>query len=198
MPSWSAKARERDALLRDLAVMRDLVTDLLESERLTAGHAALQLQHTDLNALVRQVVAELPAPSAVIFEPGDDLPPLPLDAARVRVVVRNLLDNALRHSDATGQAPQLSTGRDGAQVRLSVRDFGPGVEPGQLPLLGEAFYRPDSARQRSTGGIGLGLYLCRLIAQAHRGSLHFDNAAPGLLVTMRLPIDAHRAHTPST
>ncbi len=184
------EGRERDALLRDLGTMRDLVTDLLESERLAAGHAALQLHGTDLNALVRQVVDELPAASGVVLELADGLPMLQLDAARMRVVVRNLLDNALRHSAAAAQPPRLGSALHGQQVRLSVRDFGPGVEAGQLPQLGEAFYRPDSARQRRTGGIGLGLYLCRLIAQAHGGSLQFENAGPGLRVTLHLPIDA--------
>jgi signal transduction histidine kinase len=192
------EGRERDALLRDLGTMRDLVTDLLESERLAAGHAALQLHGTDLNALVHQVVGELPAASAVVLQLADDLPPLQLDAARVRVVVRNLLDNALRHSAAAAQPPRLGSALQGHQVRLSVRDFGPGVEADQLPLLGEAFYRPDSARQRSTGGIGLGLYLCRLIAQAHGGSLHFENAGPGLRVTVRLPIGSGAVHTGMT
>ncbi|MEO7855055.1 MAG: ATP-binding protein [Rubrivivax sp.] len=184
-----AEGRERDALLRDLGAMRDLVTDLLESERLVAGHAALQLEPTDLNALVRQVVDAQHAATKVTLALTDELATLPLDPIRLRVLVRNLLDNALRHSAAASQPPLLSTAVRGAELLLCVRDFGPGVDVAQLPLLGEAFYRADSARQRSTGGIGLGLYLCRLVAQAHGGSVHFDNAQPGLRVAVRLPIN---------
>ena len=69
-----------------------------------------------------------------------------------------------------------------------MRDFGPGVDEAQLPHLAEAFYRPDAARQRSTGGVGLGLYLCRLVAQAHGGSLVLRNAQPGFEVILSLPL----------
>jgi signal transduction histidine kinase len=73
-------------------------------------------------------------------------------------------------------------------VLLAVRDHGPGVDDAQLPLLAQAFYRPDSARQRATGGVGLGLYLCRLVAQAHGGSMTIRNAHPGLEIVVRLPL----------
>ena len=66
-----------------------------------------------------------------------------------------------------------------------VRDFGPGVDPAELPRLAEAFYRPDSARTRAAGGVGLGLHLCRLVAEAHGGTLVLRNAGPGLEVAMR-------------
>ena len=68
-------------------------------------------------------------------------------------------------------------------MRLEVRDFGPGVDEAQLEHLTEPFYRTDSARQRATGGVGLGLYLCRLVAEAHGGALDVRNAQPGLEIT---------------
>jgi signal transduction histidine kinase len=55
-----------------------------------------------------------------------------------------------------------------------------------LQHLSEAFYRPDIARQRASGGVGLGLYLVRLVAQAHGGSVRFGNAEPGLQVYVTL------------
>ena len=67
-----------------------------------------------------------------------------------------------------------------------MRDYGPGVDADALPHLAEPFYRPDSARGRSAGGVGLGLYLCKLVAQAHGGSLALHNAQPGLEVTVTL------------
>ncbi len=71
---------------------------------------------------------------------------------------------------------------------IGVRDFGPGVDEAQLARLSEAFYRTDAARLRSTGGVGLGLYLCRLVAQAHGGTLQMRNARPGLELSLRLPV----------
>jgi signal transduction histidine kinase len=71
-------------------------------------------------------------------------------------------------------------------VLLEVRDFGPGVDEAQLAHLTEPFYRTDSARQRATGGVGLGMYLCRLVAEAHGGKLEVRNARPGLAITALL------------
>jgi signal transduction histidine kinase len=177
----------RDALLRDLGEMRDLITDLLESERLTAGHAALHTEPADLNALVREVVAQSFADRAPRLALAADLPALAVDATRIRLLLRNLLDNALRHSAGDALPPVVTTAFDSDSVTLQVRDHGPGVDEAQLPLLAQAFYRPDSARRRATGGVGLGLYLCRLVAQAHGGSMSLRNAHPGLQIDVTLP-----------
>ena len=188
LPDTPDGAAERAALLRDLNEMRDLISDLLESERLASPHAALQREPVDLAALVREVVAEMPGGDAVTFDLADDLPPLALDRTRVRLLVRNLLDNALRHSPDATRSPliTLRAAADGPGVDLTVRDFGPGVDASQLAHLTEAFYRTDGARQRATGGVGLGLYLCRLVAVAHGGRLDVRNAQPGLAITARL------------
>ena len=164
----------RDALLLELAQMRDLITALLESERFGSGHSALQLGDCDLAELARE--QDQPGVELQI-EPG--LPMLKLDRLRVQLLLRNLVHNALRHNDASRGAVQLKLARDGAGVRLSVRDFGPGVPPESLPHLGQPFYRPDAARTRHEGGVGLGLCLCRLVAEAHGGRLALRNAEPG-------------------
>ena len=177
-----AEGPERDALLLDLAEMRDLVTDLLESERLAAGHAALQPEPTDLNRLAAEQAAGL----GVQLQLAPGLPTLALDRTRLRLLLRNLLDNARRHG-AADPAPLLSTAFDATTVRLSVRDHGPGVPEAALAQLAEAFYRPDAARSRHAGGVGLGLHLCRLVAQAHGGTLELRNAHPGLIVELSLP-----------
>jgi signal transduction histidine kinase len=177
----------RDALLHDLAEMRDLITDLLESERLTAGHASLHTEPVDLNALVRDLVAQQFAERGIALALAADLPALALDATRVRLLLRNLLDNALRHSAGAALPPVVTTAFDADSATLRVRDHGPGVDDAQLPLLAQAFYRPDSARRRATGGVGLGLYLCRLVAQAHGGSMTLRHAHPGLQIDVTLP-----------
>ena len=179
----------RTALLRDLAEMRDLITDLLESERLANGHAALQRVPTDLNALAAELLATSFAGSGIRTVFGV-LPALGLDPTRMRLLLRNLLDNAQRHGGGADTATELRTWVDADGVHLMVRDHGPGVPAEALPRLAEAFYRPDLARQRSTGGVGLGLHLCRLVAQAHGGRLLLRNAEPGLAVTLSLPLPA--------
>ena len=202
LPDDGPENAQRDALLRDLQEMASLISDLLESERLSAGqsgvHTALHREPVVLGALAQSVVGELvlrypqAASVQVVLEPAEVT--AVLDAQRIRLLLRNLLDNALRHStsDGAGQpalrAPQcriclLPSG----DVSLEVRDWGPGVPAEQLARLSEPFYRPDSARTRAAGGVGLGLYLCRLVAQAHGGTLELDNAHPGLRASVLLP-----------
>lgn len=170
----------RDALLGELALMRDLITALLESERLGSGHSALQLADCDLAALAREQ-----AQPGLALHIDPDLPTLRLDRLRVQLLLRNLVHNALRHNDPTQGEVQLRLARDGDGVRLSVRDFGPGVPPDALPQLGQPFYRPDAARTRHDGGVGLGLCLCRLVAEAHGSSLELHNAEPGFEASVR-------------
>ena len=184
------ESEHRDALLRDLSQMRDLITDLLESERLAGGHAALQTEPVDLAALVRELVATQFSHAGLTLQLDDTRGPVPADPMRVRLLLRNLIDNALRHSAGASQVPVVSLSFEGGSLRLVVRDFGPGVSDEQLAHLAEPFYRADSARQRATGGFGLGLYLCRLVAQAHGGTLQFRRAEPGLEVTACWPVEA--------
>jgi signal transduction histidine kinase len=189
LPESGEAMATRDALLRDLAEMRDLINDLLESERLSGSHVALHREPTDLCALVRSLVETAAATQVFTLELAPDLPATGLDATRVRLAVRNLLDNAIRHG-AGGKPPRVSVQRGHQGLVVTVRDHGPGVEPVHLAHLGEAFYRTDAARQRVTGGVGLGLHLARQVALAHGGGLTFRNADPGLEAVLVLPLPA--------
>ncbi len=191
LPETPEVQTQRQALLRDLNEMRDLVTDLLESERLGQGHAALHLEPADLGALARDVVDSMALSQEravdITLEIAPGLPLMKLDRMRVRLLLRNLLDNALRHSEGVAQAPHvtvaaLKVGETGRGIQLTVRDYGPGVTDDSLPHLAEPFYRPDASRERATGGVGLGLHLCKLVVLAHGGTFTPGNAHPGLEV----------------
>ena len=188
------ESSERSALLRDLGEMRDLITDLLESERLAdvqaGGHAALQTEPLTLSDIAHEQCDAQAAAGAVALQLDETLPALPLDRVRMRLLLRNLVDNALRHGSESGQPPRVATGAAPQAVQLVVRDFGPGMEERQLQHATEAFYRADEARLRSTGGVGLGLYLCKLVAEAHGGTLALRNAHPGLEITATFPLPA--------
>ena len=192
LPEDGDAGDQRTALLRDLQEMATLIGDLLESERLAGRHATLQREPTALQALAREVIDELqdrhPGARAVLLQAPADLPPARVDRARLRLLLRNLLDNALRHGAGAPQPPvlRLTPTPDGG-LTLEVRDHGTGVPDDQLARLAQAFYRPDSARTRAAGGVGLGLYLCRLVAEAHGGRFEVANARPGLAVRVTLP-----------
>lgn len=192
----------QQAVVHELGQMRDLIENLLERERLDTGHSALRLDDCTWPDLVAELLdrrfSEARSTGLLQLALAPDLPPMRLDRSRVQVLLGNLLDNALRHHDAGKGAVQLSvslsarpagTAGQGGQpcVRLLVRDFGPGVPPDVLGQLGQPFFRPDAARTRGGGGVGLGLNLCRLIAEAHGGSLVLRNAEPGLEALVELP-----------
>ncbi len=187
LPESADVEQPRQALLRDLAEMTHLITDLLESERLSGQHAILNLETTDPGELLQKAIEELQSSIPIALKIEANLPALSLDRARFKLLLRNLVGNAQRHGQAAHQPIEVSLSRTGNLIELRVRDHGPGVPHAQLVHLGQAFFRPDAARQRSTGGVGLGLYLCRLVAEAHGGALTVDNANPGLRACVRLP-----------
>lgn len=96
----------------------------------------------------------------------------------------NLLDNAIKYAPE-GSVITLSGDVDAGQVRLCLRDRGPGIPEAARERVFERLYRLDATRQ--TPGLGLGLSLVRAVVQLHHGSIRLDDAAPGLVVTLTLP-----------
>ena len=104
--------------------------------------------------------------------------------------VQNLLDNACHYSSDDQAMVDVSLQPGQASVILEVQDQGIGIAKEDIPRLTEAFYRPDYARQRNTGGYGLGLYLCKLIVDAHHGQITIESApGKGTRVIVTLPLD---------
>jgi signal transduction histidine kinase len=101
----------------------------------------------------------------------------------------NLLDNALKNTPAGGRV--VAGWRvTGSQAELWVRDTGVGISPEHLPHIFDRFYRADPARSREEGGAGLGLSICRWIAEANGGTISVESApGQGSAFTVRLPID---------
>jgi signal transduction histidine kinase len=194
LPETALVNPHRQALLRDLKEMAELITDLLESERLASDHAALQRKLLALVPLAQEVMAEVLAHQPklagakllISLHADPQLPLIPLDSARMRLLLRNLLENALRHNVNALHPIELHLRAVGQGIELEVRDYGPGVPADQLQHLAEPFFRPDTARTRDQGGVGLGLYLCKLVAQSHGGTFAVRNATPGLAVTVRI------------
>lgn len=115
---------------------------------------------------------------------GGDTAWLDGDSLALERMVQNLVDNAINYAGAA----EVEVGRDGDNVRLTVADRGPGIEPALLEEMFKPFKRGEPSRNRLTGGLGLGLALARLIAGAHGGSLAARNRdGGGLLVVASLP-----------
>lgn len=109
------------------------------------------------------------------------------DADRLKQLFDNLLQNSLRYTNNPGRA-ELTAHSQGEQIHVTLKDSSPGVDASLHARLTDRLFRVDESRSRASGGAGLGLNLCAAIAQAHGGSLHFDNSElGGLAVTVTLP-----------
>jgi signal transduction histidine kinase len=120
-------------------------------------------------------------------EAAADLPEILGDRRMLRRVIDNLLDNAVKYSDP-GPIELAAALEDGA-IAVAVRDRGIGVAEDDLPLLFEPFFRSQRSRERGSGGVGLGLTLCRRVIEAHGGTIAASNRdGGGLEVRFRLPV----------
>lgn len=176
------------ALQQDVDEMRSIVETLLEAERLGSRHAALQLASVDLEALARDLQSRYFSGETRLRITVTGETHALLDAARIQLMLKNLLGNALRYSAPADGPVELSIHGSGAQVEFRVRDHGPGIPADQRAHIGEPFYRSDASRARETGGTGLGLYLARQVARAHGGDLRLEEAdGRGALFVVVIP-----------
>ncbi|RLT96721.1 MAG: two-component system sensor histidine kinase BaeA, partial [Ketobacter sp.] len=113
-----------------------------------------------------------------------------VDPQRIQQLLSNLLENSLRYTHAPGET-LVTAGHEGKLFLLTVEDSAPGVSDRQLEQLFERFYRGESSRNRDSGGAGLGLNLCRAIAEAHQGSIRAQKSEKGgLKITVTLPLES--------
>lgn len=179
----------RRALLADLSELEALLAELLESERLRGRHTALNHEAVDPSELLAALVEESFRDAGLRLELDPPGTWLSLDPIRIRLLVRNLLRNAMRHTPIDRAPPCLSSHVDDERWVLTVSDRGPGVAAEHLSHLTDPFFRADPSRQRGSGGVGLGLYLSRAIAEAHGGTLDIASApGQGTRILVRIPV----------
>ena len=180
-------SNEKEQLREDIDEIDLLISDLLEAERLNNEHAVLVEEPVFLAEFVNGVSEQFDdyEGGLKIDVPEDDREFL-IDRLRVRLLITNLLNNAMRHGESNPINVKLNFSDDVAI--LEVIDQGEGIPEEHLTQISEPFYRADSSRQRNTGGFGLGLYLCRLIAEAHGGTLAIESTVgEGTHITVSIP-----------
>jgi two-component system sensor histidine kinase QseC len=184
--------RERQRALDNVIAGCDrathLVTQLLTLARLDPAYVRLQPEHCDLRAVAKSAIGEI-APRAVAKGVEIELeegPPAPVlgDAGLLAILVRNLVDNAVRYSPArTTVRIRVAPADARTGPVLTVTDEGPGVPPDELPKLGERFYR---AMGTGESGSGLGLSIVQRITALHQAVVRFEagTAGKGMRVTV--------------
>jgi signal transduction histidine kinase len=125
---------------------------------------------------------------ALDIDVAENLPLVDLDPQRMKEVLTNVLDNALRYTPPGGKI-LLSAALSTDAVELRIQDGGPGLAPPELSLIFERFHRAQNARSRDEGGSGLGLAIAKSIVEKHQGSIWAESGAgKGLTVIIRLPV----------
>jgi len=185
----SAVPRFALQLEREAMRLSRIVTDLLDLSRLESGSELLERVHVE--ALVRQQIeaheeAAREAGLTLAIEAADAVPVLG-SARDLSLLVRNLLDNAIRYARRTGTVRIATTATD-REVILSVADDGAGIPTKDLPRIFERFYRVDRARARETGGTGLGLAIVKHVAENHGGRVDVESElGRGTTIRVSLP-----------
>ena len=160
-----------------------LVEALLLLSRLDSGRAERGDQQVDTVRLARHLMQQY-APQATSaqvrleLDAGADLPPVTASLSHLRIVFRNLLDNAIKYTPAGGLVC-WKLAREGAYLHATIADSGRGVAAEDLPHLFERFYRADKARTRDVPGTGLGLALAQALVHAYQGRILVSSSGPG-------------------
>lgn len=173
--------------------MSGLVTDLLQLARLDEGRP-LALAPVDLTHLADDAASDLRVldPARTVTVVGLDGPDARAttavaDEEKVRQILANLTDNALRHTP-DGTPIEIAVGSDDGHAVLEVRDHGPGVPPEDADRIFGRFFRLDTSRSRTSGGSGLGLAIVAAIASAHGGTTRAgETPGGGLTIRIMLP-----------
>ena len=194
-----AVPRFAEQLEREAVRLSRIVADLLDLSRLESGSELLEQVHLD--ALVREEssrFADAAIGAGLTIDVDVDPVPTILGSGRdLSLLVRNLLDNAIRYTKDAGTVVASVSSANGSVV-LRVSDTGTGIPSSALPRVFERFYRVDRARSRETGGTGLGLSIVRHVAENHGGTVSVQSElGRGSTFEVRFPCAAQDATEPA-
>jgi signal transduction histidine kinase len=186
-----------DQTIRSAEHLLYLINDLLDVSKIDAGEMQIFIQPTDVYTLIEDA---LDGATMQIEKDGKDgkvdihvdvedgLPPLPMDARRIRQVLHNLLSNAVKFTPEGEVA--LSVAREDGRVRFSVRDTGIGIPESEKDKMFQPFERTQLAKSMGIEGTGLGLPISHHLVAQHGGELTFSTVeGQGTEFTFSLPID---------
>jgi len=157
--------------------LSELIGNLLDMARVEAGTLRVEPEPTSLRPIVEETVrtySVMTSQHQFQIEMPRRLPQVMADPGRVRQVLRNLLENAVKYSPAGGSITVTAEVHPDA-VQIGVTDRGIGIQPEHLDRVFDRFYQVDSASTRKVGGSGLGLSICKAIVEAHKGRIWVDS-----------------------
>lgn len=176
--------RERIEFIRYIGEASDrlnsLLDDLLDTSKLEAGLIAMEKTKVDMGELIQRCVSEFQLRGTghkLVTDVAMGLPEVVADGRRIRQVLSNLLDNAIKYSDPLDTIA-ISCRLGDKALQVSVCDHGPGIPTEHLPRIFEPFYQVEQSPAEGKGGAGLGLAICQRLVQAHSGRI-WAESRPG-------------------
>jgi signal transduction histidine kinase len=173
----------------DVSEMERLVSEVLKTARTHYMHGQLNLQRVNVVELLNGVIFSYQdqQPGVRVGEiPGKA--DLDVDPDRLKGVLKNLLDNAVKYSFQTSEPVKVSMEDQKPFTVIRIQDNGVGIPEDELPYVFEPFYRVDKSRSKDTGGYGLGLSLCKTVMEAHQGKIEIESSMnKGTTVSLFFP-----------
>lgn len=152
-----------------------LIEELLDISRIESGKIQFEFKPTDLVKITKEIIKDL-EPQAIekhlylrLEEPQEPLPLVRADAEKIKQVIQNLIDNAIKYTEEGGAT--INFKQEDGQIIFSIKDTGLGMPKEQLPLLFAKFQRGHIATSQHTEGAGLGLYWANKVIRAHNGRI---------------------------
>jgi signal transduction histidine kinase len=172
-----------DVLERQVGQMTHLIESVLDIARITHGKMQLHKERVDLTAIIGRVAETTPSISTKApMQLTVRFPPEPVwveaDPSRLEQVLMNVLNNAIKYTEPGGHV-WLTAEQENGEAVVRVRDNGIGISPEMLPRIFDLFAQAETARERSPGGLGIGLALVRSLVEMHGGSVQALSDGPG-------------------
>jgi two-component system, sensor histidine kinase and response regulator len=178
-----------------------MITEMLDLDRMEAGRMKLNLGPVDINALLTDASGRARVASSkhrITLSLGSGIPAIVGDSDRIRQVVANLLNNAIKYSPAGGEV-KVSSNLENGNLKVGVRDHGPGIPPEFTEHLFGRYERYEGSATSNVIGTGLGLAIARQIIEMHRGRIWVESKlGVGSEFLFTIPVDAAKSVAPAT
>jgi signal transduction histidine kinase len=176
----------KEKINEDVIEMEKMISGLLENYRVESDYDTLKFERIDIVDLIEDVISEYVSNERLLFKkPDKEKVFINVDPEKVRMVLRNIIENALKYSS---DKIDIWLSERNESVMINIKDKGIGISEEDLKYIFEPFYRADRSRSRKTGGFGLGLSISKKIMDNHHGSIVINskpNAGTQVILTFK-------------
>ena len=188
---WDQKSqREFLSIISDESDrLTGLVNNLLDLSRIEAGSLMLSRDECDLEDIIRRAAdqAHLRLGNKLDVRLEADLPVLHADRPRLETVLRNLIENSVKHAGGNATI-RVDVSKQGEQIVFRVSDNGPGIPSDESQRIFESFYQVNASLERISSGVGLGLAICQGLVRAHGGEIWVERQKRGACIAFSIPL----------